>query len=81
MTGAANMSGQYNSVNTIIMNRQPLHFYTQCGAHRINLIAYSLDNNINIRKALRVVHDLGLLYDKRSNSGLYIILIITKQIY
>ena len=39
MTGAANMSGQYNSVKIIIMNRQPLHFYTQCGAHRINLIA------------------------------------------
>ena len=55
--GAANMSGQYNSVKTIIMNRLPLDFYTHCGAHRTNLIAYSLDNNINIRKVLRVVHD------------------------
>ena len=58
------MSGQYNGVNTIIMNRQPLTCYTQCGANRINLIAKSLDNNINIRKALRVVHDLGLLYEQ-----------------
>ena len=32
-------------------------FYTHCGAHPTNLIAYSLDNNINIRTALRVVHD------------------------
>ena len=46
------------------MNRQPLNFDTQCGAHRINVIAYSLDNNINIRKALRVVYDLGLLYEQ-----------------
>ena len=33
------MSGQYNGVKTIIMNRQPLTLYTQCGAHRTNLIA------------------------------------------
>ena len=58
------MSGQYNSVNTIIMNRQPLTFYTQFGAHRTNLIALSLDNNINIRKALRMINDLGLLYEQ-----------------
>ena len=37
--GVANMSGQYNVVKTIIMNRQPLNFDTQCGAHRINVIA------------------------------------------
>ena len=36
--GAANMSGQYNGVKTIIINRQPLTFYTQCGAHRTNVI-------------------------------------------
>ena len=42
------------------MNRHHLHFDTQCVAHCINLIAKSLDNNINIRKALRVVYDLGL---------------------
>ena len=33
------MSGQYNVVKTIIMNRQPLNFDTQCGAHRTNLIS------------------------------------------
>ena len=54
---AANMSGKYNGVKTIIVTRQSLAFYTQCGAHTTNLIAYSLDNNINIRKALKVVHD------------------------
>ena len=37
--GAANMSGQYNGVKTIIMNIQPLTFYIQCGAYRTNLIA------------------------------------------
>ena len=36
---AANISGQYNGINTIILNRQPLTCYTQCGALRINLIA------------------------------------------
>ena len=36
---AANISGQYNGVNTIILNRQPLTCYTHCGTHRINLIA------------------------------------------
>ena len=55
--GAANMSGKCNGVKTIIVTRQPLAFYTHCGAHLTNLIAYSLDNNINIRKALRVVRD------------------------
>ena len=62
--GAANMSGKCNGVKTIIMNRQPLAFYTHCGAHRTNLIAQSLDNNISIRKALGVVNDLGLLYER-----------------
>ena len=37
--GAANISGKYNGVKTIIMNRKSLTFYTQCGAHRTNLIA------------------------------------------
>ena len=60
--GAANMSGKCNGVKTIIVTRQPLSFYTQCGAHRTNVIEYSLSNNINIRKSVRVVHDLGLLY-------------------
>ena len=62
--GAANMSDKCNSVKTIIVTRQPLYFYTHCAAHWTNLIAYSLDNNINIRKALIVVHDLGLLYEQ-----------------
>ena len=61
--GAANISDNCNGVKTIILTRQSLVFYTHCGAHRTNLIAYSLDTNINIRKALRVVHDLGLLYE------------------
>ena len=51
------MFGTCNSVKTIIVTRQTLDLYTHCGAHPTNLIAYSLDNNINIRKALRVVHD------------------------
>ena len=42
--------------------------YTQWSSYelgyRTNVISYSIDNNINIRKALRVVHDLGLLYEK-----------------
>ena len=46
------------------MTRLPLAFYTHCGYHPTNLIEYALDNNINIRKALRVVHDEGLLYEK-----------------
>ena len=58
------MSGKCNGVNTIIVTRQPLALYTHCGAHPTKLIAYSLDNNINIRKAFRVVHDLGLLYEQ-----------------
>ena len=51
------MSGKCNDVYAIIVTSQPLDLYTHCGAHPINLIAYSLDNNINIRKAMRVVHD------------------------
>ena len=51
------MSGKCNGVKTILVTRQPLDFYTHCGTHSTNLIAYSLDNNINIRKDLRVVHD------------------------
>ena len=51
------MSGKCNGVNTIILTRQQLAFYTYCGAHRKNLIAQPLYNNINIRKTLRVVHD------------------------
>ena len=51
------MSGKCNGVKTIIVIRKPLAFYTHCGAHPTNLIEYSLDNNINIRKSLRVVHD------------------------
>ena len=58
------MFGKYNSVNTIIVTRQPLYLYIHCIAHRTNVIAYSLDNNVNIRKALRVVHDLGLLHEQ-----------------
>ena len=46
------------------MTKHPLALYTHCGAHRTSLISYSLDNNINIRKALRVVNDLGLLYEQ-----------------
>ena len=49
------MYGKCNDVKTIIVTRQQFYFYTQ--AHPTNLIAYSLDDNINIRKALRVVHD------------------------
>ena len=45
------MSGKYNGVKTIIVTRQTLDLYTHCGAHPTNLIAYLLDNNINIRKA------------------------------
>ena len=51
------MSGKCNDVYTIIVTSQPLDFHTHCGAHPTHLIAYSLDNNINIRKAMRVVHD------------------------
>ena len=76
---AANISGEYNGVKTIIMNIKPLTFYTQCGAHRTNLIAKSLDNNINIRKALIWFMIWDYYKNKLSNSGLYIILIITKQ--
>ena len=36
--GAANMSGKCNGVKIIIMTRQPLAFYTNCGAHRTNII-------------------------------------------
>ena len=49
------MSGKCNGVMTILVNRQPLAFYTHCGANPTNLIV--LDNNIHIRKALRVVHE------------------------
>ena len=49
------MSGKCNGVKTIIVIRHPLAFCTHYGAHPTNLIA--LDNNIHIRKALRVVHD------------------------
>ena len=48
------MSGKCNGVKTIIMTRQSFAFYTHCGAYPTNLITYSLENNINIRKALRV---------------------------
>ena len=51
-----------SGVKTIIVTRKPLAFYTHCGANPTNLIEYSLDNNINIRKSLRVVHDKGLVY-------------------
>ena len=44
------------------MTRQPLAFHTHYIDHLTTLIAQPLDNNINIRKALRVVHDYGLLY-------------------
>ena len=56
------MSDKCNSIKSII--RYPLALYNHCGAHRTNLIAQSLDNNINIRKSLRVVQDLGLLYER-----------------
>ena len=46
------MSGICNGVKTIIVTRHQLAFYTHCGYHPKNLIEYSLDNNINIRKAL-----------------------------
>ena len=58
--GAAYKSCKCNCVNTIIMTRHSLALYTHCGAHRTNVIAQSLYNNINIRKALRV----GLLYEQ-----------------
>ena len=51
------MYGKCNGANTIIVTRKPLTLYTHCGAHPTNLIEYSLDNNINIRTSLRVVHD------------------------
>ena len=60
--GAADMTGKCNGVKTVIVIRHPLAFCTHYGAHPTNLIA--LDNNINIRKALRVVHDQGLLYEQ-----------------
>ena len=63
--GAANISGKFNGVNTIIVTRQPLAFYTHCGAHRTNLIIQSLDNNVN----------------KLPHFGMYTILIITKPSY
>ena len=77
---AANMSGKCNGVN-IIETRQPLAFYTHCGDHRTNLIAYSLDNNINIRKTLNVFTIWYYYMNKLYNSVMYIILIITKQIH
>ena len=58
------MSGKCNSVKIIIVSRYTLAFYTHYGAQWINLIEYSLDNNINIRKALSVVHDFELLYEQ-----------------
>ena len=51
------MYGNCNGVKTIIVTRKPLAFNTHCGVHPTNLIEYSLDNNINIRQSLRVVHD------------------------
>ena len=53
--GVDNMYGKCNGVKTVIVIRHPLAFCTHCGAHPTNLIV--LDNNIHIRKALRVVHD------------------------
>ena len=51
------MADKCNGVNTMIVTRKPLAYYTHCGAHRTHLIVYSLDNNINIRKSLRVVNN------------------------
>ena len=73
------MSGKCNCVNTITVTRKPLAFYTHCGYHTTNLIAYSLNNNIHIIKALRVVHDYGLLYEQTIKyRNVYTILLITK---
>ena len=44
-------------LNWPISKLRDISFYTYCGAHRTNLISYSLEYNIHIRKALRVVHD------------------------
>ena len=69
--GAAYMSCKCNGVKTILVTRHPLSFYTNYGSYRTNLISYSLDNNLYIRKALRVVHDLGVLYEHITFRNVY----------
>ena len=40
--GAANMSGQFNDVQSLFLKEAPLVYYTHCGAHRCNLVAKQL---------------------------------------
>jgi hypothetical protein len=60
--GASNMSGAYRGAQSLILDKQPLAYYTHCSAHRVNLVCQSVTSCEGIRTALAVVHEIGLLF-------------------
>jgi len=58
--GAANMSGTFNGVQSIMRSNQPLAFYTHCAAHRVNLVCQSVAESEALQNVLFIVHDLGV---------------------
>ena len=62
--GASNMSGAYNGVQALILKEQPLAYFSHCSAHCINLVCQAVGNLIDIREAINIVHEIGLLFSR-----------------
>lgn len=62
--GASNMSGAEKGAQSILMEKQPLAYYTHCSAHCVNLVAKAVADIPFIRDAVSTVNELGVLFSR-----------------
>lgn len=60
--GGTNMSGKQNGVQSLILNEQPLAFYTHCFSHSLNLCLSKACNVSSIKNMMGIVSSMALLF-------------------
>lgn len=56
------MSGKQNGVQSLILNEQPLAFYTHCFSHSLNLCLSKACNVSSIKNMMGIVSSIALLF-------------------
>ncbi|XP_060881672.1 zinc finger MYM-type protein 1-like [Metopolophium dirhodum] len=60
--GGANMSGKHNGVQSLILNEQPLAFYTHCFSHSLNLCLYKACNVPSVKNMMGIVSSIAAFF-------------------
>lgn len=60
--GGANMSGKHNGVQSLILNEQPLAFFTHCFSHSLNLCLSKACNISSIKNMMGIVSSVAAFF-------------------